>query len=199
MSDFNLATFIVGILSLTGVMINIVVTTINNKNKRYTDLITQRRLKTFQHIIDCSTSAIKAVYGIMTCEGSEKEYLQSFIENKTQIFYNTNYKAEAEKELRTALTLMQDLLVSYVANKDSLSKEQKDKVFETLKAGVNYYQAVSGVYCKCEWVRIKEASLKIKETTDTQEEYFRRVKEIEKDVNPNKKILFENTFEKITK
>ena len=101
--DFNLATFVVGLLSLAGVITNVIVTTMNNKKKRYTDLVTQRRLHTFQHIIDCSSNCIKSLYGVMTEHADDYALLQTFVENKSQIFYNTNYKAAAEKELRKAL------------------------------------------------------------------------------------------------
>ncbi|MBR4745275.1 MAG: hypothetical protein IK070_01015 [Clostridia bacterium] len=197
--DFNLATFIVGIMSLVGVVANIIVTTIINKQKRYTDLVTQRRLRTFQHIIDCSSNCIKSMYGVMTEGCDDNMLLQIFVENKTQIFYNTNYKAQAEKGLREALTLLQDLLVKYVTNKKALTKSQKEKIFDTMKKGVDYYQAISGVYCKSEWVRIKQTSLSAKDNMDTQHEYFDRLKEIEKDIEPNKKALYENTFENIVK
>ena len=197
--NFNLATFIVGILSLSGVITSIIVSAINNKKKRYTDLITQRRLRTFQSIIDCSSNCIKSIYGVMMENGDDGALLQSFVENKSQIFYNTNYKAAAEKELRDALDALQDLFMGYVQNKTKLTKAQKDKVFETMKAGTDYYQAISSVYCKCEWVRIKETTLSVKETVDTQKEYFDRVKDIEKNISKDKKALFENTIEKITK
>ncbi len=197
--DFNLATFIVGIMSLVGVITNVIVTTRNNRNKRYTDLITQRRLHTFQHIIDCSSNCIKSLYGVMTEDGNDNALVQTFVENKAQIFYNTNYKASAEKELRTALDALQGLLVGYVENKSRLTKAQKAQIFEAMKKGADYYQAISSVYCKCEWVRIKEITLSVKDQMDTQKEYFERVKEIEKDVSKNKKFLFENTFDKIVK
>lgn len=197
--DFNLATFIVGILSLAGVITNVIVTTINNRKKRYTDLVTQRRLHTFQHIIECSSDCIKSLYGVMAGGGDDNALLQKFIGAKTQIFYNTNYKADAEKELREALSLLQNLLVDYVENKDQLTKEQKDKIFETMKAGVDYYQTISAVYCKTEWVRIKETTISAKDNIDTQQEYFNRIKDVEKDVSKNKKILKENTFEKLVK
>jgi len=197
--DFNLATFVVGILSLAGVITNVIVTTINNRKKRYTDLVTQRRLHTFQHIIDCSSNCIKALYGIMSEHCDDYALVQSFVENKSQIFYNTNYKAKAEKELRDALTLLQNLMVSYTENKDKLSKEQKTKIFDTMKKGADYYQAISAVYCKCEWVRIKETTMSVKDTMDTESAYFERVKEIEENIAENKKALYENTFENITK
>ena len=197
--DFNLATFVVGILSLAGVITNVVFTTINNRKKRYTDLITQRRLHTFQRIIDCSGNCIKSLYGLMADGANENALLQTFIESKSQIFYNTNYKAPAEKELRDALAALQNLFVGYVENKDKLTKTQKEKIFDTMKKGADYYQTISSVYCKCEWVRIKETTLSVKETTDTEKEYFDRVKEIESNTAENKKILFENTFEKIIK
>lgn len=197
--DFNLATFVVGILSLSGVIINIVFTTINNRKKRYTDLVTQRRLHTFQHIIDCSSNCIKALYGVTTEGCDDNVLLQSFIENKCQIFYNTNYKAAAEKELREALRLLQDLLVSYVENKDRLTKAQKARIFETMKAGADYYQTISAVYCKSEWVRIKETALSVKDNVDTQKEYFERIQYVEKNVENNKKVLYNNTFDTIVK
>ncbi|MBQ8468421.1 MAG: hypothetical protein IJ542_01545 [Clostridia bacterium] len=197
--DFNLATFVVGILSLCGVMVNIIFTAQNNKKKRYTELITQRRLNTFQHIIDCSSSCIKAVYGIITQKLDDNTLLQTFVENKSQIFYDTNYKAAAEKDLRNALTKIEDLVVNYIANKETLSKEQKTKLFEVLRRGCDYYQTISCVYCKCEWVRIKETALSVKETVDTQQEYFRRADEIKADFEENKKVLEENTFDKILK
>ncbi|MBR1890718.1 MAG: hypothetical protein IJ817_03440 [Clostridia bacterium] len=198
MKDFNLATFIVGILSLAGVTANIIVTAINNRKKRYTDLVTQRRLHTFQHIIDCSSNCIKSLYGVMTEGGNANLLVQQFIENKSQIFYNTNYKAPAEKELRDALDALQDLLVGYVENKENLTKAQKEKIFQTMKCGAEYYQAISAVYCKCEWVRIKKTALSVKDDMDTEKEYFERIKDVEKTVSENKKMLFENTFEKIT-
>jgi len=197
--DFNLATFIVGLLSLAGVITNVVVTTINNRKKRYTDLVTQRRLHTFQHIIECSSDCIKTLYGVMAGGGDDNALLQKFIGAKSQIFYNTNYKASAEKELREALTLLQNLLVDYVENKDQLTKEQKAKIFETMKRGADYYQAISAVYCKTEWVRIKETTISAKDNVNTQQEYFDRIKEVEKDIAANKKALKENTFDKIVK
>ena len=135
----------------------------------------------------------------MTNEANENALLQSFIENKNQVFYSTNYKAAAEKELRNALTLLQNLFIGYVLNKDKLTNEQKIKIFDTMKKGAEYYQAISSVYCKCEWVRIKETTLSVKENTNTQEEYFNRIKEIEKDIAKNKQALYENTFETIVK
>ena len=197
--DFNLATFIVGILSLIGVITNVIVTTINNRKKRYTDLITQRRLHTFQHIIDCSSRCIECIYGIIVGGGDDNVLLQRFIESKSQIFYNTNYKAEAEKELRDTLTRLQNLLVDYVEHKNHITQEQKEKIFETLKRGSEYYQTISAVYCKTEWVRIKETTLSVKDNVDTQKEYFERIKDVEKDIEKNKKMLRENTFEKIVK
>ena len=197
--DFNLATFVVGILSLIGVITNVVVTTINNRKKRYTDLITQRRLQTFQRIIDCSTNCIKSVYGVTSGVSDDSLMLSTFVENKLQIFYNTNYKAAAEKELREALTLLHNLLESYVKNKDTLTSEQKDQIFDTLKAGAEYYQVISAVYCKCEWVRIKETTLSVKETMDTQKEYFDRVEDMKSNIENNKKALYTNTFENIVK
>lgn len=199
MHDFNLATFIVGLLSLCGVIANIIFTAINNRKKRYTDLITQRRLHTFQHIIDCSSNCIKAIFGLMTEGANENSLLQSFVENKNQIFYCTNYKAKAEKELRNALTLLQNLFVSYVINKEKLKDDQKIKIFDTMKKGAEYYQAISSVYCKSEWVRIKETTLSVKDNIDTQTEYFERLKDIEKDIAKNKQALYENTFETIVK
>jgi len=197
--DFNLATFVVGLLSLVGVILNIIFTTLNNKKKRYADMIIQRRLKTFQHIIDCSSNCIKALYGVMTEKANDTELMQSFIENKAQIFYNTNYKALAEKELREALDLLQDLLIKYVANKETLSKEQKSKIFDTMRKGADYYQAISGVYCKSEWVRIKQTTISVKDNIDTQKEYFGRIKEVENLIAQNKSALYDNTFERITK
>lgn len=197
--DFNLATFVVGILSLSGVILNIVFTTINNRKKRYTDLITQRRLHTFQLIIDCSSRCVREIYGLATDKRDSSVLLQNFVENKAQIFYNTNYKASAEKELRDALDSLERLFVCYVENEEKLTKNQKAKIFEVMKAGADYYQVISAVYCKCEWVRIKETTLSVKDTMDTQKAYFDRVAEIEKDLEKNKNILFENTFEKIVK
>lgn len=197
--DFNLATFVVGILSLSGVVLNIVFTTINNRKKRYTDLITQRRLHTFQLIIDCSSRCVREIYGLATDKRDSSVLLQNFVENKAQIFYNTNYKASAEKELRDALDALERLFVCYVENEEKLTKNQKAKIFEVMKAGADYYQVISAVYCKCEWVRIKETALSVKDTMDTQKAYFDRVAEIEKDLEKNKNILFENTFEKIVK
>ena len=197
--DFNLATFVVGILSLSGVVLNIVFTTINNRKKRYTDLITQRRLHTFQLIIDCSSRCVREIYGLATDKRDSSILLQNFVENKAQIFYNTNYKASAEKELRDALDALERLFVCYVENEEKLTKNQKAKIFEVMKAGADYYQVISAVYCKCEWVRIKETALSVKDTMDTQKAYFDRVAEIEKDLEKNKNILFENTFEKIVK
>ena len=197
--DFNLATFVVGILSLSGVVLNIVFTTINNRKKRYTDLITQRRLHTFQLIIDCSSRCVREIYGLATDKRDSSVLLQNFVENKAQIFYNTNYKASAEKELRDALDSLERLFVCYVENEEKLTKNQKAKIFEVMKAGADYYQVISAVYCKCEWVRIKETALSVKDTMDTQKAYFDRVAEIEKDLEKNKNILFENTFEKIVK
>lgn len=199
MHDFNLATFIVGLLSLSGVIANIIFTAVNNRKKRYTDLITQRRLHTFQHIIDCSGNCIRAVFGLMAESCNENALLQEFIENKTQIFYCTNYTAAAEKELRDALTLIQNLFVGYVQNKNKLNKDQKTKIFDTMKKGTEYYQAISTVFCKSEWVRIKETTISVKDKIDTQKEYFDRIKEIEKEIEPNKQALFENTFENIMK
>ncbi len=198
-SNFNLATFIVGILSLFGVIVNIIVTSINNKKKRYTDLVTQRRLKTFQSIIDYSSNCLKSIYGVRVGLGNDYELLQTFVENKLKIFYNTNYKAPAEKELRDALNALNDLLENYIKNKNSLTKTKKEKICDTLKHGADYYQLISGVYCKSEWVRIKQSTLSAKDNIDTEKEYFERLKELEKDTDKNKKILFENTFEKITK
>ena len=197
--DFNLATFVVGILSLSGVVLNIIFTTINNRKKRYTDLITQRRLHTFQLIIDCSSRCVREIYGLATDKRDSSVLLQNFVENKAQIFYNTNYKASAEKELRDALNALERLFVCYVENEEKLTKNQKAKIFEVMKAGADYYQVISAVYCKCEWVRIKETALSVKDTMDTQKAYFDRVAEIEKDLEKNKNILFENTFEKIVK
>lgn len=197
--DFNLATFVVGILSLSGVVLNIVFTTINNRKKRYTDLITQRRLHTFQLIIDCSSRCVREIYGLATDKRDSSVLLQNFVENKAQIFYNTNYKASAEKELRDALDSLERLFVCYVENEEKLTKNQKAKIFEVMKAGADYYQVISAVYCKCEWVRIKETALSVKDTMDTQKAYFDRVAEIEKNLEKNKNILFENTFEKIVK
>ncbi|MCQ2556131.1 MAG: hypothetical protein MJ149_02245 [Clostridia bacterium] len=198
-SNFNLATFIVGILSLCGVIINIIVTSINNKINRYTDLVTQRRLRTFKSIIDFSSNCLKAVYGVRVGLANDYELLQTFVENKLQIFYNINYKAPAEKELKDALNALHDLFENYVKNKDSLNKAEKEKICDTLKHGADYYQAISGVYCKSEWVRIKRSTLSAKDNVDTEKEYFERIKDLEKDTAKNKKILFENTFEKITK
>ena len=197
--DFNLATFVVGLLSLSGVILNIIFTTISNRNKRYTEMVTQRRLKTFQHIIDCSSNCIKALYGVMTEKADDTALLQSFIENKAQIFYNTNYKAMAEKELREALDLLQDLLVKYVTNKDTLTREQKSKIFDTMRKGADYYQAISGVYCKSEWVRIKQTTISVKDNVDTQKEYFGRIKEVESLIAQNKQVLYDNTYERLTK
>lgn len=197
--DFNIATFVVGIMSLSGVITNIIVTTINNRKKRYTDLITQRRLRTFQHIIDCSSNCITSLYGIISEEGNEEELVKEFIENKTQIFYNTNYKAAAEKEVREALTLLQNLLLGYIAEKKNLTEDKKKKVFDTMRKGIEYYQAISGVYCKCEWVRIKETTISVKERIDTQKEYFDRVAEIADTIAPDKEALYKNTFEKLVK
>ena len=39
MGDFNLATLIVGLLSLSGVVVNIFVTMIADKKRRYTGLV----------------------------------------------------------------------------------------------------------------------------------------------------------------
>lgn len=197
--DFNLATFVVGLLSLSGVILNIIFTTISNRNKRYTEMVTQRRLKTFQHIIDCSSNCIKALYGVMTEKADDTALLQSFVENKAQIFYNTNYKAMAEKELREALDLLQDLLVKYVSNKDTLTREQKSKIFDTMRKGADYYQAISGVYCKSEWVRIKQTTISAKDNVDTQKEYFGRIKEVESIIAQNKQVLYDNTYERLTK
>lgn len=198
-NNFNLATFIVGILSLCGVIANIIVTSINSKKKRYTDFVTHRRLTTFQNIIDCSSKCVKALYGLMMENADDGALLQTFIENKTQIFFNINYKTAAEKELRDALDALQELTLKYVENKSKLTKEQKTKIFDTMRHGADYFQAISSVYFKCEWVRIKETSVSAKESVDDQKEYFERVKEIEGSLTKNKKILFENTFEKITK
>ena len=73
--EFNLATFVVGLMSLAGVIANIVVTSINNRKKRYTDMITQRRLRTFQSVIDNSSNCIKSVYGIITGNSDENSLL----------------------------------------------------------------------------------------------------------------------------
>ena len=136
---------------------------------------------------------------LWSCKRDSSVLLQNFVENKAQIFYNTNYKASAEKELRDALNSLERLFVCYVENEEKLTKNQKSKIFEVMKAGADYYQVISAVYCKCEWVRIKETALSVKDTMDTQKAYFDRVAEIEKDLEKNKNILFENTFEKIVK
>lgn len=196
-NEFNLATFIVGIFSLIGVIVNIIVTTVNNKKKRYTDLITQRRINTMQNLIDSSSNCIKSLYGVMNENCNYDAILQTFIENKSQIFYDTNYKGKSEQELRFALDALQDLLIKYILNKNSITQKQKEQIFKTIKCGVEYYQLLSCVYCKCEWIRIKETTLSVKESVDTQMEYDNRIKELSSKLETNKNILFNNTFENI--
>ncbi len=198
-NEFNLATFVVGLLSLGGVIINIIVTANNNKKKRYTDLITHRRITTMQAMMDCSSCCIKSMYSIMTDDCNFNANLDDFIKNKSQLFYDTNYKSKPELELREALNLMEDMLINYTKNHNYLNDKQKEKIFDVIKVMTEYYQLVSCIYCKCEWERIKITSLSVKENYDTKKQYFAKKEEFKDILDSQRQFLLNNKYSDIIK
>lgn len=198
-NEFNLATFIVGILSLCGVVINIIVTAKNNKNKRYTDLITHHRISTMETLKNVSSNLIKSVYSIMV-EGCDlNKNLQTYEECKAQVFYCINYKGKPEVEMRTTLSLIENLMLNYAKNHSKLTAKQKSTIFETLETGIQYYQMISCVYCKCEWQRAKYTAMSIKEEYDTNEAFEKYIQPMKAVLDKEREILHKNTFQNITK
>lgn len=198
-NEFNLATFIVGILSLCGVIINIIVTSQHNKNKRYTDLITQHRITTMEKMMNVSSNLIKSLYSIMANGCDYNKNLQTFVECKSQIFYFINYKGYAEIEMRNALNALEQLILKYSQNYSKLTEKQKNAIYETVETGSNYYQMLSSLYSKCEWQRAKLTSLSVKEKYDTEEAFKRYMEPMKDKLDQQKQVLITNTFEKIVK
>ena len=197
--EFNLATFIVGILSLCGVVVNIIVTAKNNKNKRYTDLITHNRISTMENLKNVSSNIFKTIYSIMVEGCDYNKNLQTFIECKTQVFYCINFKGKPEVEMRETLTALEKLMLNFAKHHKKLNDNQKNKIFETMEVAVNYYQTISCVYCKCEWQRAKATSLSVKEVYSTDDAYERYVQPLKEELNKQKEIILNNTFENIIK
>ncbi len=199
-NEFNLATFIVGILSLGGVIVNIIVTASTNKKKRYTDLITSNRVTTMQNLKQSLSNCFESIYSFMTPNANLNEEFKKFEYNKSQIFYAINYKGTAEIEMRETLNALNDLLFNYVLNVQTITKKEKEKIFETLKTGIEYLQTYSTIYCKCEWERAKNTSLfGDKEKYDTESAVKNYLKEFETELKQKKEILTNNTFSKIVK
>lgn len=196
-NEFNLATFIVGILSLCGVVINIIVTAKNNKNKRYTDLITHNRISTMENLKNVSSDLIKSVYSTMVDNCDYNQALQKFTECKAQVFYCINYKGKPEVEMRTTLSLMEDLMLNLAKYHNKLTIKQKNTIYDTLDTAVKYYQMISCVYCKCEWQRAKYTALSIKEKYDTNEAFDRYIIPMKEELDKQREIIHTNTFKNI--
>ncbi|MDE6583344.1 MAG: hypothetical protein K2K31_01675 [Clostridia bacterium] len=157
--DFNLATLIVGIISLCGVMVNIIVTSLNNRKKRYVDLIISERIRNMKNLEKYMSELISTLYAFMTPNCDFDAEFKNFEFNKQMILYSMNFLLGSDKSIGDVLCKLDDLLFDYSQNMDKLNKQQKDQFNKSVRAGMNALQILTRIYNKCEWERSKDSSL----------------------------------------
>lgn len=158
MGDFNLATLIVGILSLSGVVVNILVTMIADKKRRYTSLITSHRISSMKAAETLFSKIIGCMYNFRIPSTDKVAEFKAFELNKQEVLYLIGQDGSPESEIRQVLGYVDQFLFLYSVDKTELSKKQTHRLYEILKVGIDCLQNLTRAYAKCEWEKCKHAS-----------------------------------------
>ena len=158
MKDFNLATLIVGLLSLSGVIVNIFVTMIADKKRRYTSLITSHRISSMKAAETLFSKIIGCMYNFRIPSTDKVSEFKNFELNKQEVLYLIGQDGSPEAEIRQVLGIVDHFLFFYSVDKTALSKKQIHKFYEVLKTAIDCLQNLTRAYAKCEWEKCKHAS-----------------------------------------
>lgn len=158
MGDFNLATLIVGILSLTGVIVNICVTMIADKKRRYTGLITSHRISSMKAAETLFSKIIGCLYNFRIPSTDKVAEFKAFELNKQEVFYLIGQGRSPEDEIRQVLGMLDQFLFLYSVDKTTLTKKQTQRLYEILKVAIDCLQSATRAYTKCEWEKCKYGS-----------------------------------------
>ena len=113
MGDFNLATLIVGLLSLTGVVVNICVTMIADKKRRYTGLITTHRISSMKAAETLFSKIIGCLYNFRIPSTDKVAEFKTFELNKQEVLYLIGQNGSPEDEIRRVLAVIDQFLFMY--------------------------------------------------------------------------------------
>ena len=158
MGDFNLATLIVGLLSLSGVVVNICVTMIADKKRRYTGLITTHRISSLKAAETLFSKIIGSLYNFRIPSTDKVAEFKTFELNKQEVLYLIGQNGSPEDEIRRVLAAVDQFLFMYSVNKTELNKKQTHRLYEILKETIDCLQNLTRAYAKCEWEKCKFTS-----------------------------------------
>ncbi len=198
MGDFNLATLIVGLLSLTGVVVNICVTMIADKKRRYTGLITTHRISSMKAAEILFSKIIGCLYNFCIPSTDKVAEFKTFELNKQEVLYLIGQNGSPEDEIRRVLAVVDQFLFMYSVNKIELNKKQTHRFYDILKESIDCLQNLTRAYAKCEWEKCKHTS------TSGNEKNFNKEKVLNNFYINNKektdaqiKFLEENDFQSV--
>lgn len=195
--DFNLATLIVGILSLIGVVSNICVTVIADRKRRYTNLITTHRIANMKNVEKLISKLINNLYSFLVPVDKVEEF-KNFELNKQEILYAIGTEGYPENEIREVLCNIDKLLFAYSVDKRELSHDQRHKFFDIIKVGIECFQSLTRLYTKCEWEKCKHTSLYGTEKKFDKEKLIDSFPQAEKEkIASQIKFLAENDYDYI--
>ena len=172
MGDFNLATLIVGLLSLSGVVVNICVTMIADKKRRYTGLITTHRISSMKAAETLFSKIIGCLYNFRIPSTDKVAEFKTFELNKQEVLYLIGQNGSPEDEIRKVLAIVDQFLFMYSVNQTALNKKQTHKLYEILKESIDCLQNLTRAYAKCEWEKCKYTSANGNEKSFNQEKVF---------------------------
>ncbi len=158
MGDFNLATLIVGILSLSGVVVNICVTMIADKKRRYTGLITTHRIQSMKSVETIFSRIIGSLYNFRIPSTDKVAEFKTFELNKQEVLFLIGMVGSPETEIRQVLGLVDQFLFFASVEKTPLTKKQTHKFYDIIKVAIDCLQNLTRAYAKCEWEKCKYTS-----------------------------------------
>lgn len=198
MGDFNLATLIVGLLSLSGVVVNICVTMIADKKRRYTGLITTHRISSMKAAETLFSKIIGNLYSFRIPSTDKVAEFKAFELNKQEVLYLIGQNGSPEDEIRQVLTDVDKFLFFSSVDKTELSREQQHRFYDILKVAIDCLQNLTRAYAKCEWEKCKYTS------TYGSEAKFDKAKVLnnfyindKEKVDEQMKFLHENDFDSV--
>lgn len=198
MEDFNLATLIVGILSLAGVIVNICVTMISDKKRRYTSLITSHRISSMKSAESLFSKIIGHLYNFRIPSTDRVAEFKGFELDKQEVFYLIGQGSSPEDEIRQVLGILDQFLFLYSVEKGTLTRKQTHRMCDILKVGTDCLQSLTRAYAKCEWEKCKYAgtygSEKNFNSAKVLEDFYKNIKG---DVAKQIKFLEENDFQSV--
>lgn len=159
MKDFNVASLIVGILSLAGVIVNICVTMASDKKRRYTGLITNHRISSLTATEKLFSNIIGSMYNFLIPSTDKVEEFKSFELNKQEALYMIGQEGCPDAEIREVLGLVEQLLFYSSVEKKTLTRDQTHKFYDIVKVGIDCLQSLTKAYTKCEWEKCKLQSV----------------------------------------